>query len=80
MFNNLVITALAHHETEEQTAFGQFFDDKRSQELKLKLIAEHDSLRRAIQVAADTGPRMTMEGSFGGLHGTVLPPHPGGRK
>ena len=56
IFKTLVITVLAHHEAEEKTVFGQLPADEESQDLKLELIAEHDSLRRGMQVVLDTDP------------------------
>lgn len=56
LFDQLAVLVLSHHEAEEQVVFDKLPDDKESKELKLELIAEHDNVRRVMQVVLDTDP------------------------
>lgn len=55
-FDQLAVLVLSHHEAEEQVVVEQLPGDKESKELKLELIAEHDNVRRVMQVVLDTDP------------------------
>ncbi|HSK67807.1 MAG TPA: hemerythrin domain-containing protein [Candidatus Limnocylindria bacterium] len=54
IFRTLCAVVLAHHEAEERTVFPQLDRDEDAKELRLELIAEHDMLRRGLQVVLDT--------------------------
>ena len=56
IFSEMAVTILAHHEAEEEVVFEKLPDEKEAQDLKMELISEHDSLRRAIQAVLDTDP------------------------
>ena len=56
IFNEMAVTILAHHEAEEHVVFVKLPDKKEAQDLKMELISEHDSLRKAIQAVLDTNP------------------------
>ena len=56
IFSEMAATILAHHEAEEEVVFEKLPDEKEAQDLKMELISEHDSLRRAIQAVLDTDP------------------------
>ena len=56
IFSEMAVTILAHHEAEEEVVFEKLPDEKEAQDLKMELISEHDSLRKAIQAVLDTDP------------------------
>ena len=56
VFSKMAVTILAHHEAEEEVVFEKLPDKKEAQDLKMELISEHDSLRKAIQAVLDTSP------------------------
>lgn len=54
IFKELATFVLAHHDSEEKTVFTELSKKKDVQKTKNHLIAEHASIRRAIQIILDT--------------------------
>lgn len=54
IFSDLAVEILAHHEAEEEVVFSKLPASDDAEALKLELIAEHDTIRRQIQVVLDT--------------------------
>ncbi len=54
IFKKLAVFLLSHHESEENTVYNKLSGKKETKETKGEIIAEHDAIRRAIQVVMDT--------------------------
>lgn len=54
IFKELATFVLCHHDSEEKVVFSELSRKKDVQKTKNHLIAEHDSVRRTIQIILDT--------------------------